>query len=93
MPCRESTRRAGGESRVNGGVNFTQSKIRSLFALEWMWSPPPGDCCAAGRPQKNGKAPALHTQNEGLPGARSVKRAGSAVELRPAPKARIAAHP
>jgi hypothetical protein len=29
----------------------------------------------------------------GLPGARSSKRAGSAVELRPAPKARNAAHP
>src|ERR1700730_9995872 len=29
----------------------------------------------------------------GLPGARSSKRAGSAVELRPAPKARRAAHP
>jgi hypothetical protein len=28
-----------------------------------------------------------------LPGARSVKRAGRAVELRPAPKARNAAHP
>jgi hypothetical protein len=50
---------------------------------------------AAEWPQKNGKgAKALHLQNEGcLPGARSVERAGSAVELRQAPKARSAAHP
>jgi hypothetical protein len=30
---------------------------------------------------------------EGEPGARPVERAGSAVELRPVPKARSAAHP
>jgi hypothetical protein len=42
---------------------------------------------------RNRKAGSLHPEKRRLPGARSAKRAGSAVELRPAPKARNAAHP